>query len=192
MLRKICAGAWLNWSVVHRLDEADVVHDLRQVRQHLGKLRAALPVLRELEPRPQHRRVGADERIALPADHRGRNRLALQLRQFRLVVEQVELARRARHEQMDDPLRLRRRSAAAAAARPRHVRPGPGRAVGVGVGAGPQSPDLHLGQQGRRRSCRPRRRNPGRNGGGSASGNARRVPGRRGRRRRMRSDRNHR
>ena len=96
MLRKICAGAWLNWSVWHRLDEADVVDDLRQVRQHLGQLRAALAVLRELEPRPEHGRVGADEGVALAADDRRRERLAFELRQLRLVVEQVELARRAR------------------------------------------------------------------------------------------------
>ena len=64
---------------LHRLDEADVVRRLRQVRQHLGELRAALAVLRELEPRPEHRRIGPDEGVALPADDRRRERLALRV-----------------------------------------------------------------------------------------------------------------
>ena len=62
---------------VHRLDDADVVDDLRQVRQHLGQFRAALAVAGEFEARTKHGRVGADEGIALPADDFRRDRLAL-------------------------------------------------------------------------------------------------------------------
>ena len=93
---------------VHRLDEADVIDDLRQVRQHLRQFRPALAVLGELEARPEHGRIGPDEGVALAADDRRRHRLAFELRQLRLVVEQIELARRAGHEQMNDALRLRR------------------------------------------------------------------------------------
>ena len=85
---------------------ADVVDDLGQVRQHLRELGAALAVPGELEPRPEHGRVGADERIALTADDRGRQRLAFEPGQRGLVVEQVELAGCAGHEQVDDALRL--------------------------------------------------------------------------------------
>ena len=42
----------------------------------------------------------------MPPDDRRRQRLAFQLRQLRLVVEQVELAGCARHEQVDDALGL--------------------------------------------------------------------------------------
>ena len=66
------------------------------------------PCRANLNRGPSTAASGPDERIALPADDRRRQRLALELRQLGLVVEQVELARRTGHEEMDDPLRLRR------------------------------------------------------------------------------------
>jgi hypothetical protein len=91
---------------VHRADKADVIHDLREMRQHFRKLRAGLTVLRELEARSEHGGVRPDERVALAADHGRRERLAFQLREFRLVVEELELTRRAGHEEMNDTLGL--------------------------------------------------------------------------------------
>ena len=76
---------------VHRFDDADIVHHAGQVGQHLRERRTALAVLRKLEPRPEHRGVGPDERITLAPNHRGRQRLAFQTRQLGLLVEQVEL-----------------------------------------------------------------------------------------------------
>ena len=93
---------------VDRLDEADVIDHVRQVRQHLRQFRSALSVFGELEARPEDGGVGADEGVALAADDRGRQRLAFELRQLRLVIEQIELAGGAGHEQVNDALGLRR------------------------------------------------------------------------------------
>ena len=90
------------------------------VRQQLADPGAALAVLGELE----HRR-DARERL-LPRRHagdplahadRGGQLLAVVLRELRLVVEQVDVRRPARHEQVDHALGLRARSAAPAARR---------------------------------------------------------------------------
>ena len=89
------------------LHDGDVVHDGRQMRQHLGELRPALSMLREFEARPQNRRIRPDEGITLPADHRRRQRLAFILRQHRLVIEHLELRRRTGHEHVNHRLRLR-------------------------------------------------------------------------------------
>jgi hypothetical protein len=94
---------------VDGLDEAELIHDLCQVRHHFRNLSAALAVLREFESRAEHGRVGADEGVALAHDDRGRNGLAFELGQLGLVVEEVELGRRAGHEQVDDALGLGRK-----------------------------------------------------------------------------------
>ena len=60
----------------------------------------------ELIARTEDGGVGTDERVALAVDDRGRERLAFELRELRLVVEQFELRRSARHEQVDDRLGL--------------------------------------------------------------------------------------
>ena len=90
------------------------------VRQQLGDVHAALAVLRELERRPDA------EQILLPAGHAG-DALALadavgqvlagHLGELRLRIEQIEVRRRAGHEQVDDALRLRREVQALAARR---------------------------------------------------------------------------
>ena len=105
---KICAGAWLNASVSIDLTIAMSSTIFASVRQQLGELRPALAVLGELELRPQQRRVRVDERGAIALEQLGRRQLAVALRELRLVVEQLEVARRAGLEQEDDALRLRR------------------------------------------------------------------------------------
>jgi hypothetical protein len=77
------------------------------VRQHLGKLGAALAVLGEFKLWPEDRRVRPDEGVPLAADDFGGDRLTFDLGQFGLIVEQVELARSAGHEEVDDGLGLR-------------------------------------------------------------------------------------
>ena len=61
-------------------------------------------MLGKLELRTETVRVGPDEGIPLPTDHLGRNWLPGELGQLRLVVKQIELTRRARHEQVNDAL----------------------------------------------------------------------------------------
>ncbi len=93
---------------VHRFHDGDVVDDFGQVRQQLGKLRAALAVLGELEFRAEQRRVRIDERGAIAFQQLRRRQRAVELRQLRLVVEQLQMAGRAGHEQKDDALGLGR------------------------------------------------------------------------------------
>ena len=63
----------------HRLNEAKLVSHLAQVRHHVGDSRAGLAVRTEGEPWTEHAGVGLDERVALVANHRGRQRFSLQL-----------------------------------------------------------------------------------------------------------------
>ena len=91
---------------VHGLHDGDVVRDLGEMRQQFGKLRAGLAVLFEFELRPQQRGVRRDERRAVALQQIGRRQFAVVLRQFRFVVEQFEMARPARLEQIDDALGL--------------------------------------------------------------------------------------
>ena len=88
----------------HAFHDGDVVHHRGQSWQHLGDLGAALAVAGEGELRPHHGGVGADEGVALAADHLGWDRFAFHGAQLRLVVEHVELAGGARHEQLDHGL----------------------------------------------------------------------------------------
>ena len=93
----------------HRLDDGDVVDDLGQVRQQLRKLGAALAVLGELELRAEQLRVRIDERGPVALEQLGRRQRAVELGELRLVVEQLQVAGRAGHEQEDDVLRARRK-----------------------------------------------------------------------------------
>ena len=87
---------------VQRPDERHLVDLLREVREDLGHVEAALAVPVELE-RARHQRAG----MALPHDDRLGHRLARVLRQRGLVVERVDLADPAAHEQRDDRGRAR-------------------------------------------------------------------------------------
>ena len=82
----------------------------RQVREEVADPLAALAVLLELPLRPDDPPLVL---LAAPAERLDGDRLAVELVQLRLVVERVDLARPAVHEQEDDALGLRRRSAAA-------------------------------------------------------------------------------
>jgi len=78
---------------VHRANQGDVVGAGRQVRQEVGQLHAALAVLREDARAAQD--AGAvllDEGEADVLRQRLGQFLSLQLVEFRLGVEQVELA----------------------------------------------------------------------------------------------------
>ena len=89
-------------------NDGDLVDDAGKPGEHLGELRPALAVAGKLELRPENRRVGADEGVALAADDLRRDRLSLDLGELRLVVEKFELARRPGHEQLDHRLGLPR------------------------------------------------------------------------------------
>ena len=120
----------------HRAHDAQVVRDARRVRQQLAKLRAAVPVLGELEWRADERDgrlVARHAREPLPTAHGIRKLLAVALVQQRLVVVEVELRRRAGHEQVDDALGLRR-----------EVRRAEDATVGIRCGSGVRG--KHLGQ----------------------------------------------
>ena len=93
------AGAWLTASVCMRLDEAEVVGDRGGVRQEVADPGAALAVLRERLDRRRAASLpfGLPVMVLnrLPRDGRLGDRLAVQLLQLRLVVEQIDV-RRAR------------------------------------------------------------------------------------------------
>ena len=76
---------------VDRLDDGELVDDLRQVGQHLRDLGARLAVAGELELRRHQAGVGPDEGIPLVLDDLGRDRLAVVLAECGLEVEEVEL-----------------------------------------------------------------------------------------------------
>ena len=106
---KICAGRVVELRRVHRADDRDVVGNRREMRQQLGQLRSRLAVSLERERRPEQPRRALDEGEALALRNElRRDLLAVELLQRRLVVEEIELRRRAGHEEIDDLLRLRR------------------------------------------------------------------------------------
>ena len=95
-----------------RLHEAKIVGHLGGVRQQLTECRRRLAVLVELEDRPrqrQNRLVARHAGEALPLANALRQILAVLFVEQRLVIEQVKLRRSAGHEQVNNPLRLRRK-----------------------------------------------------------------------------------
>ena len=90
----VIAGIVVDRVGVHRLDDGDVVDDLRRVRQQLADPGAGLAVPAELELRSRHqqRRLPHRLRDALPLAHRVGDLRALELRQRRLVVERSRAA----------------------------------------------------------------------------------------------------
>ena len=94
---------------VDRFDDRDLIDDACQMRHDFGKLRPALAMTGKLEPWPEHRRIGLNERVTLAFDDRRWNRFAFQLRKLRFVIEHFQLARCAGHEQIDHPLCLGRK-----------------------------------------------------------------------------------
>ena len=103
------AGAWLNRSVC---TERTIAMSSTTFARCGNTSEISAPhcaMSGELEPRSQDGGIGLNEGVPLALDDFGRNRLAFQLRQLRLVVEQFELTRRARHEQIDDAFGRRRK-----------------------------------------------------------------------------------
>ena len=130
--------------------------------QHLGKLGAALAVPGELEPRPEHGRVRADERISLTGDDRRRQRFAFELRECGLGVEKIKLAGCPGHEQVDHPFGL-----GGEVGDSRRQRVSRGRADLRGGRAERARPRTRRSAGRPGRSCRRRCRTRGRNSGGS-------------------------
>src|SRR5690348_13926342 len=92
---------------MHAPDERHVVRDALRVWQQLADPRAAAPALRELEDagRDRETRLSAGHPgDALAVSHRVRQVLVVELFELRLVVEQVELRRRAVHVEVDQAL----------------------------------------------------------------------------------------
>ena len=113
---------------LHRSDDGNLVGMLGQVRQELGDLGARLPVAREIERRSEQAGRALDERETFAlGDETRRDLLAVVLLQQRLVVEEIDLRWCARHEQVDDLLRLRGNLRRDGACRLRQDRVGLGR-----------------------------------------------------------------
>ena len=88
----------------HRVQERDVVDAGGEVREQVADHLAALAVGLEFPLRPDD---AAFVLLATPAERLHGDRLAVEIVELRLVVERVDLARAAVHEQEDDALGLR-------------------------------------------------------------------------------------
>src|SRR4051794_30433722 len=96
---------------MHGLDEADLVSDLRRVRQQLAQRCARLPVLSELVDRRRSRKVrlmSRHPRQPLSSPYRLRKILAAKSLQLRLGIEEFQLRRSARLKQVDHTFRFGR------------------------------------------------------------------------------------
>ena len=91
---------------MHGFDDGQVVRNLGEKGEPIGKLGPGLSVLGEGKAWAEDRGIRLDESIALALDHRGRDGLALDFLELGLVVEELELAGKAGHEQIDHPLGL--------------------------------------------------------------------------------------
>jgi hypothetical protein len=91
---------------LHPLEDADVIGDVAMERQQLADVRPGLARLEEAPPRAEQLGVGPNEREAPPARERFGHGLPVQPLQRRLRIEQLQMARAARHEEKDDRFRL--------------------------------------------------------------------------------------
>src|SRR5262245_33526742 len=87
------------------MDEGDVIHALREVRKKFGNPFAAPPVLAELPLGPHDSPLVAVTAAPERFDFHG---LPVERIHLRLVVERLDMARAAVHEEENDALRLRR------------------------------------------------------------------------------------
>ena len=88
---------------VHRADERDIVHTLRQVRHRLADPHTALAMLLEFE-RAAHQRASRLGKFHFAGDLVKVRRAVLPI-QLWLGIKQVHLARPTIHEQLDHRLR---------------------------------------------------------------------------------------
>src|SRR3954451_22927499 len=77
------------------------------MRNGFRQFRAALPMARKFKVSRHERRVRFDKRVLLSHYDFLRNRLSIQFRKGRLVIKQIELTRRATHEEKNDALGFR-------------------------------------------------------------------------------------
>src|SRR5687768_18392040 len=78
------------------------------MREQFGKIHAGLAVAREFVFRAEQRGIGLDEGGAVILQQFGGRELAVALREFRLGIEELEVARRAGLEKVNDAFGLRR------------------------------------------------------------------------------------
>ena len=89
---------------LHRPHHADFVGDLADMRHQFAHLDARLAIGLKLVFRTEQRGIRIDERRPIALQEVGRRQFAIVLGEFRLPVEQFEVAR-GKH--VDDPLRPR-------------------------------------------------------------------------------------
>jgi hypothetical protein len=105
----------------HRLDEAEPVGLRRQLRQPVGKPLPAFAMSGEGIDRPEQPRHALDEGEPFALEERGRRLLPVEPGQFRLVVEEFELARRPGHVEVDHIPHLRGEVRLPRGQRPRRI-----------------------------------------------------------------------
>ena len=89
---------------LHRLDDGEFIRDLTERLDRVRHPDAGPAVLPERLRRPHELGHARSKREPLPLQELIRAVLAAVLDQFRLVIEQIELRRRSRHVEIDDPL----------------------------------------------------------------------------------------
>ena len=106
--RNSVAGPCATPSVCMQWTKHEVVHVLVDVREEIRCPVPALAVLLEVPQRLHH----PLRRALAGLGHRARvvevDHLSVSFEQLRLVIKRVHMAHAARHEEEDDPLRLRR------------------------------------------------------------------------------------
>src|SRR5688572_1273798 len=92
-----------------RVNERDVIDDSCRVRKQITDPGAALAVTFEFTSSAEQLRAvaAAHEGKTFSLNERLWNWLAVQFNELRLVIKQLQLARSARHEQIDDVFRAR-------------------------------------------------------------------------------------
>ena len=91
---------------LHALQNSDVIHNRRKVRQKLTQLRSVLTVFCKLELRAQQLGVWIDERCPIPFQQIRWRECSIELRQLRLVVEHLQMRWRTGHKQVNYALGL--------------------------------------------------------------------------------------
>ncbi len=89
----------LGWGVVDGIclktsNEADIVRNLRRVRQNFTQLHSALTILFEFEFRAQQSGIRIDKGSSVAFQKLSRRQLAITFGQFRLVVKHLQVTRR--------------------------------------------------------------------------------------------------
>jgi hypothetical protein len=107
-VREDLGGGRVELRGVDRAHERELVGHGAQVGPKLGDLGSGLAALQELVGGAQQLGLALDEGEALAFHELVGDRLAVGFAELGLVVEEVHLGRRSRHEEIDDALRLRR------------------------------------------------------------------------------------